>query len=96
MAAAVLLNIAFACMNVLYTDVFRRYFNEVQNGQTQELMVFVLSLITVEGLMTVTHFVSAFLTNKLRRKTTRRMQEDLFSRILDAMSVDIEKSRSAS
>lgn len=91
MAAAVLLNIAFACMNVLYTDVFRRYFNEVQNGQTQELMVFVLSLITVEGLMTVTHFVSAFLTNKLRRKTTRRMQEDLFSRILDAMSVDIEK-----
>lgn len=45
MLAATVLNMVFACMNVYYTDIFRRYFDSVQGGNTDVLMQFASALI---------------------------------------------------
>lgn len=90
MAGAVVLNLAFAGMNIFYTDIFRRYFDSVQGGNTNQLMIFAVSLISLEALMTVTHYISSYLSEKLRRRTMRRIQCEVFDRFLHAMSSEID------
>lgn len=91
MFTAVLLNILFACLNVCYTEIFRRYFNDLQGGRTSELAMFVVSLVFLELVMTATHYISSYLTSILTRRTVRRVQEEIFGSILDSMSIDIDK-----
>lgn len=91
MLAAVLLNLAFSGMNIWYTDIFRRYFNSVQGGNTNALGEFVILLISLELLMTVSHYVSSICAEICRRRTMRRVQETLFDHFLHAVSMEVDR-----
>ncbi len=91
MFAAILLNLLFAGMNVWYTDIFRRYFNRVQGGNTSDLTTFVIYLISLELLMTVSHYVSSLCSGLCSRYTLRHIQEKLYEHFLHAMSEDIDR-----
>lgn len=86
MAAAVILNLAFAGMNIWYTDIFRQYFNSVQGGKTNDLIIFVFYLVFLELLMTISHYISSLCSEMCKRRAMRGIQESLFSHFLCAMS----------
>ena len=91
MAAAVLLNLLFAGLNIWYTDIFRRYFDSVQNGNTSDLVIFVIYLISLELWMTVSHYISSLCAEICRRRVMQGMQESLFDHFLHAMSVELDR-----